>query len=172
MRQKIIMSISKLRAKWKKIRDTNLGTAIYVVGGFFFAWLAMTGLGLALSTDTPVVAVFSGSMVPTFYKGDMIIVSSPNSGVTGMFLGSGNEDYKVGDIIVFDAVKGGYKFPIIHRIISMNADGTFETKGDANSVQGDFEHNVRKTQIHGRAVLKIPMLGWVKVGAFEILGLA
>ena len=167
------MGISKLRAKWKKIRNTNLGTAIYIVGGFFFAWLAMTGLGFALSTDTPVVAVFSGSMVPTFYKGDMIIVSSPNSGATGMFLGENKiQGYKVGDIIVFDAVKGGYKFPIIHRIVSENSDGTFETKGDANSVQGDFEHGVRESQIHGKAILKIPILGWVKVGAFELLGLA
>ena len=167
------MKLSQLKSEWKKIRNTNLGTAIYIVGGFFFAWLAMTGLGLAFQTDTPVVAVFSGSMVPTFYKGDMIIVSSPGSGITGMFFGENkNQGYKVGDIIVFDAVKGGYKFPIIHRIVSVNSDGTFETKGDANSVQGDFEHGVRESQIHGKAVLKIPILGWVKVGLFELLGLA
>ncbi len=166
------MKLSEVRAKWKKIRDTNLGTVIYIVLGFAVAWTTMTGLGLAFGTDTPVVAVFSGSMVPTFYKGDMIIVASPNGGITGNFLGSEKENYKVGDIIVFDAIRGGYKYPIIHRIISVNSDGSFETRGDANPGQGDFEHNILKSQIHGKAILKIPMLGWVKVGAFEILGLA
>lgn len=161
------MKIPEIAEWWKKTKDTTLGTAIYIIGGFVFAWLAMAGLGFALQTDTPVVAVFSQSMVPSFYKGDMIIVSEPGGGITGMFLGKNKNDYKVGDVVVFDAQSGEYKFPIIHRVIAVNPDGTLETKGDANSGQGEFEHNIPPSAVHGKAIMKIPLLGWIKVGLFE-----
>ncbi|MBI4015616.1 MAG: signal peptidase I [Candidatus Aenigmarchaeota archaeon] len=150
-----------LREFWAKVNERNslFGTGFYIVLGFAIAIGVNWGLGFALHTDTPVVAVFSNSMVPEFSKGDMVIVSSP-SGLS------------IGDIVVFDASTGGYRYPIIHRVIAINPDGTYETKGDANSVQGNFEHNIRASQIHGKAIFEIPYLGWVKVGVFEALGLA
>ena len=170
----VSMNSMDLKGVWAKINEKNslAGTAFYIVLGFAIAIGVNWGLGFAFQTDTPVVAVFSNSMVPEFYKGDMIIVATPAGNPTGMAVGGKNLEYKVGDIVVFDASTGNYKYPIIHRIIAVNPDGTYETKGDANSGQGNFEHNVKASQIHGKAVFRIPLLGWVKVGFFEGLGLA
>ena len=83
--------------------------------------------------------------------GDMIIVLNTN-------------DFKVGDIIIFDT--DFRKYPIIHRIY---ADGSkILTKGDNNSGPDSFE----KTKIHGKAILKIPLLGWVKILFTEVTGIA
>lgn len=90
-----------------------------------------------------------------FSKGDMIVVTGGN--------------IKIGDIIIYDV--SYQKYPIIHRVIGMNQDGTFETKGDSNPSQIQFEHSVKKEQIHGKALLSVPLLGWVKIGFMQILGL-
>lgn len=148
--------LAGLREIWDKYTQGLFGNIIYVVLGFLIAYSANIVLGLALNTDTPVVAVVSDSMEPTFYKGDMLFVI-------------GDYNYKLNDIIVYDVVER--KYPIIHRIIKINENGTFETKGDHNSGQLSFELNVKEEQIHGKAVFKIPVLGWVKIIFLQILGL-
>ena len=57
--------------------------------------------------------------------------------------------------------------PIIHRIISIE-NSTVSTKGDANTDQLQFEHNINEDQINGKATLLIPKIGWVKVGIIEL----
>jgi len=84
--------------------------------------------------------------------GDMIIVLNTN-------------DFKVGDIAIFDT--DIRKYPIIHRIYSINGNN-FLTKGDNNASPDSFT----KTKIHGKAVLKIPLLGWVKILFTEVTGIA
>ncbi len=145
-----------IREFWAKVNEKNslLGTGFYIVLGFAIAIGANWGLGFALHTDTPVVAVFSNSMVPEFSKGDMIIVSGP-SGLS------------VGDIVVYD--NPNYKYPIIHRVIEIK-DGKVRTKGDNNASPDPWETPI--SNVHGKAVFEIPYLGWVKVGVFEALGLA
>jgi len=73
----------------------------------------------------------------------------------------GSTDYEVGDVIVY-TVKG-QPAPIIHRIVLINPDGTYQTKGDNNPYQWPYELKVRKEQIHGKVVFVIPWLGWPKV---------
>ncbi|MBI2564377.1 signal peptidase I [Candidatus Woesearchaeota archaeon] len=90
-----------------------------------------------------------------FNKGDIMIVSRPTN-------------IKVGDIIVF---KGNQKFdPVIHRVIKIKENGkVFKTKGDANCGIHDFEENIPKENVFGKAVFKIPYLGWLKLGFVSLL---
>lgn len=138
----------------KTIKD--IGTIGYIVLGIVLAFGINQGLALALSTDMPVVAVESNSMVPTFSKGDILILQGVSEG-----------QLKIGDIIVFSPP--GQATPVVHRIVMINSDGSVQTKGDANSGQLSFETHIAPEQIHGRAVLILPLLGWVKIGTTEFV---
>ena len=88
-------------------------------------------------------------------KGDIVFVK-------------GSNDYKKGDIIIYTS---GTQYPLIHRIVSLNP---IQTKGDHNadqitpsSGQNVDETNVKENQILGKAVGKIPALGWIKLVFFE-----
>ncbi|MBI5149087.1 S26 family signal peptidase [Candidatus Pacearchaeota archaeon] len=69
----------------------------------------------------------------------------------------GIKEPKIGDIIIFNA---GERLPIIHRVVNLTP---IQTKGDNNDGQLGFEKNIKKEQIVGKAVLKIPKLGWIKL---------
>lgn len=89
-------------------------------------------------------------------KGDIIIVR-----------GLKNYDYKIGEIIIFKVE--GQKMPIIHRVIFSN-ETTFSTKGDHNNAQWPYEETIRQEQILGKAIGRIPKIGWIKlffVGIFK-----
>ena len=131
-----------------KIREPY-STILYIVLGILLAFGINQGLALALSTDLPIVAVESNSMVPTFSQGDILILN-------------GETSYKVGDIIVFSPSPDS--IPVVHRVVSINPDGSYQTKGDANNSQLPFEKNIQSGQIHGKVVLIVPYLGWVKIG--------
>jgi len=162
-----------------------VGYIFYAALGVLIAFLLNQALAVALSTNLPVVAVVSNSMlhdsttesthynwlmqnlgynrtyvdsfpvVNGFSKGDLPIVQ-------------GSKEYKVGDVIVYSVA--GQKAPIIHRIIKINSDGTFMTKGDHNSALLPFEPRVTVQQIHGRVIFVVPLLGWFKVIETEITG--
>jgi len=142
-----------LGKKWDDLTEGPFGTVIYIILGFLIAVAVQEGLKPILHTDTPVVAVFSESMVPTFEKGDLIFVQ-------------GGGEVKTGDIIVFDS--SYYKYPIIHRVISTSEEGV-RTKGDHNSAADPWV--ITSDKIKGKTVLRIPYLGWVKVGVYELLKL-
>ena len=89
-----------------------------------------------------------------FSKGDVIFVV-------------GADEIKVGDVIIFEA---GSTYPLIHRVIRVNGDGTFSTKGDnykTNSRQLFNEKKISRDQILGKAVFRIPLIGWAKLIFFE-----
>lgn len=90
-----------------------------------------------------------------FNKGDMMVLA-------------GAKDVKIGDIIVFNA--DHRKDPIIHRIVNIN-ESSYTTKGDNNCGSWDFEHNIPKEKVIGRAVIRIPFLGWIKIGFMNLLRL-
>lgn len=160
----------KAKSVWEKYTEGPFGTIIYIFLGFLIAYLLNVGLGFALGTDTPVVAVFSESMVPTLQKGDMIIVQGTTGGITGMIIGTDKEEeLEEGDIIIFDVPS--YKYPLIHRILDIDEeDKKITTKGDNNMYNDPWKTG--KEDVHGKAILRIPYLGWVKVAAFQFLGLA
>jgi len=147
------MKLKKLK-KLKRPFNSSIG---YVLLGIILAFLINQGLSFALSTDMPIVAVESNSMVPTFYKGDILVLQ-----------GAPSNELEIGDIIVFSPQGANTgSTPIVHRIIKTNPDGTFQTKGDANPGQLYFEKHIEPSQIHGRSMVVVPYLGWVKIGITE-----
>lgn len=131
-------------------------TVLYILLGILIAWCINLGLSLALSTDMPVVAVESDSMVPAFHKGDILVLK----GVLA-------EEFKVNDTIVYSVANR--TVPIVHRIIKINPDGSFQTKGDANPSQFPFEFSVRPEQIHGKMIFIIPYFGWLKISLTDFI---
>jgi len=81
-----------------------------------------------------------------FDKGDVMVIQ-------------GQKEYHLGGIIVFRIPN--QSTPIIHRIIKEN--GEFSTKGDHNPYQLSYEKSISKDQIIGKAVGKIPKIGWIKM---------
>jgi len=99
-----------------------------------------------------------------FRKGDIIIV-------WGRFVP------KLGDIIIFKAnPDSSAPRPIIHRIIQIE-NNIIQTKGDHNSDQlistnniyNTDETNIKKDQLIGKAIFKIPYLGYVKIWTTDII---
>jgi len=89
-------------------------------------------------------------------KGDIVLVTRTNQP-------------KIGDIIIF---KANQKYPIIHRIVnikSINGKIVYSTKGDNNADQLYIEKQIPEDTIIGKAVLKIPKLGWIKLAAVELI---
>jgi len=86
-----------------------------------------------------------------FTKGDIIFVV-------------GVDEPKIGDVIIFDA---GQSNPIIHRVIGISDSKVFTTKGDNNAGLLVFEKSILKEQIMGRAVFKVPFIGWIKLIFFD-----
>jgi signal peptidase I len=83
-------------------------------------------------------------------KGDIILVTKWGG-------------YQKGDVIIFNA-NAPTRYPLIHRIISKYP---LATKGDHNSDQLPIEKSVDKSKIYGKATLRIPILGWIKLIFFE-----
>jgi len=81
-------------------------------------------------------AVVSGSMIPTFYRGDLLLMQNID------------RNYRVGDIIMF--MTPDTNLPYTHRIQSISNEGIF-TKGDATT-QRDW-WNLKNEDILGKAIL-------------------
>lgn len=101
--------------------------------------------------------VLSGSMEPTLSVNDFIIVKA-------------EEDYDVGDVVVFQNGKD----LIIHRVVKKDGE-EFTTCGDANNADDD---PINLSEIKGKMMFRIPFIGlifkWLKTlpGTLIVLGLA
>lgn len=91
-----------------------------------------------------------------FNKGDIMVLTGVNF-----------DKLNKGDVVVFSA--GAYSAPIIHRVVDKTEDG-IGTKGDHNIDQNSFEKDIKKDRLLGKAVLRIPYLGWVKVMFSDLIG--
>ncbi len=160
-------------------------------------YIVYPGLGFFLVTSHPIVAVVSGSMQHNglgfddywdnggkwyenkgisksdfsafpmhngFRKGDIMILKG----------GSAN-DIEVGEIIVF---KSWRPDPIIHRVVAKKVkNGVYmlQTKGDnfrtnPESINASSlnELEIKDEQIIGKAFIRVPYLGYVKIFAVEV----
>ncbi len=146
-------------------------------------FLIYPGLGLLLGTTHPLVAVVSGSMehdvsfnqwweqnkgwyeprgiskqnfidfkfTNGFNKGDIMVLTGGN--------------VEVGDVIVYPSNPD----PIIHRVyfIGRDEDGMYYmTKGDHNAI----DDAVKIRTVIGQAGLRIPLLGYIKIWASQLVG--
>ena len=95
-----------------------------------------------------------------FSRGDIIVVR-----------GKKPEKIEVGDVIVFHSTR---PYPIIHRVVEINKIKNkyyFKTKGDHNEavVREIGEDAISEERVIGRAVFKIPWLGYLKIWFVEII---
>ena len=92
-----------------------------------------------------------------FNKGDIMILWRP-------------ANIGIGDILVFRA---DHRLdPIIHRVVAVDKlddHTTYLTKGDHNCGSAAFERTVAKDKQIGKALFRVPFLGWIKIGFVELL---
>lgn len=106
------------------------------------------------------VVITSGSMSPSIRTGDVVVVK-PSDG-QGLSPGS--------VVVISDPAASGL---VTHRIVSINPDGSYGTRGDANT-QPDSTA-LRPDQVVGVGRLRVPFIGlplvWYRTGAWEELAL-
>jgi signal peptidase I len=196
-----------LKKVWKFIwEDDSVWSWILniILAFLIIKFILYPGLGWALGTPAPIVAVVSGSMehdgnfdefwseaqccnaqcshtlvqgefydqnniskskfkefgfVNGFNKGDIMILYSPKS-------------VKLGDTIVY--LTNTRPDPIIHRVIAIedkNGSPFYWTKGDHNCDIGEFEKGIPQDKVIGKAVWRVPLLGWVKIVFVDLINL-
>lgn len=129
-------------------QEAKYATLFFLIAILLAYGIYNTG-GEFLNINSPMVTVVSDSMEPTYHKGDLLILKNiPFNKI------------KVGDVIVF-TVKGR-NIPIVHRVINKTSSHV-ETKGDNNPGQLPFEKNITADQIKGKAIFKIPKVGWTRI---------
>jgi len=159
----------------------------------FIKFIFFPGLSAVLGTNLPLVVVESESMShQAFIFGEFepwwnehhqwyqergitkqearmwTLKSGLEKGDIAAVVGYRNSEPRIGDIIVFNA---GQIHPIIHRIINIeerNGETYYSTKGDGNSDQISLDRDIKRDQIIGRAILKLPKLGWIKLLVVQI----
>jgi signal peptidase I len=87
-----------------------------------------------------------------FNKGDVIVLYNP-------------EELKEGDVGVYSS--DIHKYPIIHRVMSIEENG-YIFKGDHNSENDPYI--VPKDLLIGKALFRIPYIGWIKIWFAELIG--
>lgn len=176
--------MSSTQKSKKSVSKEILELALYVLLGYLIAFGMNKGFGYALNTTYPIVAVVSKSMEhsnPETYeqwflqrnftfkeleerpfhngmnKGDIVVVK-----------GVPFEKIKVNDVIVYKFPK---REPVIHRVVEAR-NNSLMTKGDNNYYidQENAYPAVEKENVMGKAVLHIPLFGWVKIIFMEMTG--
>ena len=149
-------------------------------------------IGLVFGTNYPIVAVVSESMEhnqrfdswwannKAFYEQrnitkeefrDYPFTGGFNKGDIMVLVGKDPTTIDQGDVIVFHSAK---PYPIIHRVVAVE-NGYFQTKGDNNPTQIVLpelnEKYVPHNYLFGKAVARVPFIGYVKIWFVELLNL-
>lgn len=178
--------MSKLKKIWNFIWHENsiLSWIVNILLAFILVkFIIYPGLGLVLGTSHPLVAVVSGSMehnagFDAWWEQNKDLYAKHNitkeqfkefSFKNGFNVGDimllvGSENFQVGDILVYN---GNYKDPIIHRVVKIE-NNKYITKGDHNIPTDPIQPS--QENVVGKAVFRIPYLGWIKVIFTKIIG--
>ncbi|MDI6820247.1 MAG: signal peptidase I [Candidatus Hodarchaeaceae archaeon] len=125
--------------------------AILIISILYFGLRG--ALMLALNTESPMMAVVSNSMKPTFERGDLLLIRGVSSPA----------EIAIGDIIVFRSEHQSALIVhrVIEKIIDENGRVWFKTQGDANP--GPDPTPVRPEDIKGKVTFMIPKLGHISL---------
>lgn len=136
----------------------------------------------------PLVVVESESMEPNMHVGDIVLmknVDPSGASTVSTYEQSGDETFgKAGDVVIYDVPNDGRTTPIIHRAMYWVDEGDrlwngeraaspgYVTKGDNNAASdqriGITERPVDPSWIKGKAVMRIPYVGYVRLLAGEL----
>ncbi len=178
--------------------DSWLSWIVNIILAFIIVkFIIYPGLGLLLGTSFPVVAVVSDSMEHSglsfdewwnerkeiydsfgIDKSDFFdyrFRNGFNAGDLMVLTGVEAEEVRLGDSLVFWGEAPG---PIIHRVVKINRESgeifvqTMGDNKDKNKGSRPDEFGITENKIIGKAVFRIPYLGWVKLAALKLIGKA
>jgi len=133
-----------------KVITTILVSLLVIISLLFLFFIVHTTVSNKRGTYPKVglYTIISPSMEPKIKQYDVVLVVK-------------SKNLKIGDVITFYSTESFYRnTPITHRIVSINEDGTYIVKGDAN-VSVDNE-NVNSKNIIGKVMLRIPAAGKIQ----------
>jgi hypothetical protein len=183
--EKLINYFKKFWDFLKKDTWTSLILTL-AIAFILIKFLFFPGLSFLMGTNLPIVIVESCSMYHfengfekifaenALYDDKSIDLEDTDSWdfQNGLSKGDvifvvGARNIEVGDVIIFngDTI---HPYPLIHRVI--RAEKTYGTKGDnykTNSHQLNSERVINDGDVVGRALFKLPAIGWVKLIFFE-----
>lgn len=91
------------------------------------------------------LGIETGSMMPNYNIGDAVVIDKNVN----------TDNLKVGDVIAYENVDN---ILIVHRIVKINSDKSFITKGDNNNVADSFY--VQPDKVRGCVKVRIPFLAY------------
>ena len=130
---------------------------------FYSGLLAVTALlafgTMAVMAVLPMIipgytsaSITSGSMMPTLRIGDVVIA-----------VDHGDDDIAPGTIVVYEDPR---KHDLVtHRVVSVNPDGSYITKGDVNGANDP--EPIPAANIKGKAQWIVPFVGLLRIWASE-----
>lgn len=125
----------------------SLGYRIFKASRFYVV-LALI-VGAVLFTGLSASVVKTGSMRPTYQPGDMVITVNPDIVKPGL-----------GKVIVATPPVAGQDLPAIaHRVVAIEPNGDFKTKGDYNPEPDAWQD--RPSDVDKVVIAHVPM-NWVK----------
>ena len=133
-----------------------------VLGAIAVFWF---GIKMYLRTEYPLLAVASGSMVPTLQVGDLIVVQG------GLEVEDLTAASETGDIIVFRK-PGNPDELIVHRAVEVRSAGddlSVVTRGDHNS--GVDPWQIYDSHLVGKVVSSIPLVGHIPLFVHSTQGM-
>jgi signal peptidase I len=116
---------------------------VRIILAYFLIVLTFLAYGTLPNRWYHVLYVYSGSMVPSIYPGDLIVITPPP------------KFFKLGTVLTLN-VNGQL---VTHRLVRINPDGSLVTKGDNNPVEDDWGNIPVK--IVGLHRFSIPYLGYI-----------
>jgi signal peptidase I len=130
--------------KHDEVRE--VASAILIIGILYFG--IQGSMFIIFHTDSPMLAVVSNSMTPTFERGDLIFVKGVDS----------ISNIKIGDIIVYQDSSGK---EIVHRVVNIDlSDNMVTTRGDANP---NNDPPFSFDRVKGKVLFWIPRIGYISL---------
>lgn len=130
----------------------------FILLSLLLAFGALETLGGITGTERPVVTVISCSMYPEYSIGDVVFVK-----------GASIDSLEEGDVIVFSRGNDREGTPIIHRVIEVE-ENHVGTQGDNSDRQLPYEEEISEERIYGKAVFRIPLVGYVNLLGHDLAG--
>jgi len=151
-----------------EIKKMKIFKIIYYLflGAIALVAILLIASKLPIPGNYQVMTVLSGSMAPAIKMGSVVMVKPVPS------TGSGQAEYKIGDVITFGPM-GRAKAPTTHRIYDIKITGNgpvYITKGDANNAPDTRE--VSQREVMGKVLFSVPYLGFAINTARKPLGFA
>ena len=138
--------------KSKRLLIVQFVTMLTFFASALAAWKVVC---CVLNNSTPIVVILTGSMLPAYRRGDVLLIDNRFGSLM------------IGDTVVYNIP--GRDIPIVHRLHVINNPGSEEesrylTKGDNNRVHDQqlYQRNqyfIPRDYIYGRCVLYAPYFG-------------